>query len=103
MLSALDNRHLLLRFQNEEDFLLVLLKESLYVMGRPFFFSKWHVRFSPTEDSHVVPVWVEMPSLPANFYNALMLLSIAGTAGHPLKVDRNSLCLTHLTAARVCV
>lgn len=36
LLSALDGRHLLMRFQNEEDYLQVLLKESLYVKGKPF-------------------------------------------------------------------
>lgn len=60
-------------------------------------------QFSSDEDSPILPIWVEFPSLPANFYNEPMLLSIAGTVGNHLKVDHNFLYLTRSTATRVCV
>lgn len=59
--------------------------------------------FSPDEDSPIVPVWLEMPGLPANFYSEAMIRSIAGSIGPVLKVDRNTLCLIRTLAARVCV
>lgn len=103
VLSALDGRHLMLRFQNREDFLQVLLKESLFIKGKPFWFSKWTINFKPDEDSPLVPVWLELPGLPANFYSNGMIQSIAGSIGHVLQVDRNTLCLTRTDVARVCV
>ncbi|MQM22504.1 hypothetical protein Taro_055557, partial [Colocasia esculenta] len=74
MISALDSRHLLLRFQVEEDYLALLLRESLYVQG-----------------------------IPANFYQDSLLRSIAGNIGHVLKVDSSSLNMSNTTAAKVCV
>lgn len=56
ILSALDGRHLMLRFQNQEDFLQVLLKESLLIKGKTFWFSQWSMNFNPDEDSPIVPV-----------------------------------------------
>lgn len=94
---------MLLRFQNREDYLQVLLKESLFIHGRPFWFSKWTLNFSPDEDSPVVPVWIELPGLPPNFYNRGMLQSIACSIGPVLQIDQNTLCLTRADAARVCV
>lgn len=68
-MSSLDSRHLLLRFQTHQDFLQVLLKETLYIQGKPFYFFKWTLDFSRTADSPVVPVWLELPDLPVNFYH----------------------------------
>lgn len=63
LLSAMDRRHLLLRFSNRDDYLKVLLKESLLVMGRPFRFFQWAMDFSPEQDSPLVPVWMELPRI----------------------------------------
>lgn len=50
--------------------------------------------FTTEEDSPLVPVWLELPSLLANFFNEPMLFSLAGCIGEPLKVDRDSLYAT---------
>ncbi|MQM14809.1 hypothetical protein Taro_047744 [Colocasia esculenta] len=93
IISALDGRHLLLRFQDKEDYLKVLLKDTLFVKGYLFRFFQWSMDFSPDEDSSLIPVWVEMPGLPANFYNEPMLKSIAGSLGQvlqaPMVVNNN--------------
>lgn len=102
-LSALDGRHMLLRFQNHEDYLQVLLKESLFIHGKPFWFSKWTLNFSPEEDSPIVPVWIDLPGLPPNFYIRGMLQSIACSIGPVLQIHRNTLGLTRTDAAKVCV
>lgn len=94
---------MLLRFYNREDYLLVLLKESLFIHGKPFWFSKWTMNFCPDEDSPIVPVWLEFPGLPPNFYNRGMLQSIACSIGPVLHIERSTLCLTRTDAARVCV
>lgn len=102
-LSALDGRHMLLRFQDHEDYLQVLLKDSLFIHGKPFWFSKWTLNFRPDEDSPVVPVWMDFPGLPPNFYISGMLQSIACSIGPVLQIHRNTTSLTRTDAARVCV
>lgn len=103
MISALDKRHLLLRFRNYEDYLSLLLKESLFVHGRLFRFFKWSMDFSPSTDSPILPVWISFPGLPVNFYLEHLLRSIAGNVGKVLKIDPSTLNLSQTTAARVCV
>ncbi|MQL67752.1 hypothetical protein Taro_000046 [Colocasia esculenta] len=61
IISALDGRHLLIRFLNREDYLQVRLKDSMFIQGCPFRFCKWYVSFSPVEDSPIVPVSLELP------------------------------------------
>ncbi|MQL84301.1 hypothetical protein Taro_016810 [Colocasia esculenta] len=103
IISALDGRHLLLRFQDKEDYLKVLLKDMLFVKGYLFRFFQWSMDFSPDEDSSIVPMWVEMPGLPANFYSEPMLKSIAGSIGQVLQVDRDTAMLARTHAARICI
>lgn len=81
VISALDSRHLLLHFRNQEDYLQLLLSESLFVHGRLFKFFKWSMYFSPEEDSPILPVWIAFPGLPVNFFVEPMLRSIAGNIG----------------------
>ncbi|MQM04053.1 hypothetical protein Taro_036847, partial [Colocasia esculenta] len=100
-MSALDSKHLLIRFQNKSDYLQVLLKETLQVQGRPFRFFRWSIDFSPHEDSPIVPVWLELPGLPVNFFHECMIRSIAGSIGPVLQVDKNTSSLTRSQAARV--
>lgn len=73
LLCALGNRHLLIQFHNRDDFLQVLLKGAMLIHGRPFRFHAWSIEFSPDTDSPVVPVWLELPGLPVNFYNDALL------------------------------
>lgn len=44
-INILDDWHLLFRFNNEADFLLVRLKKSIYVKGNLFWFLKWSPLF----------------------------------------------------------
>ncbi|MQM00046.1 hypothetical protein Taro_032778 [Colocasia esculenta] len=101
MISALDNRHLLIRFQNNDDFLKVLLKETMYVQGRLFRFFRWSFEFRPDEDSPVISVWLELPHLPANLFSDSMVRSIAGSVGPVLQIDRNTQYMIRTQSARV--
>ncbi|MQL71178.1 hypothetical protein Taro_003496 [Colocasia esculenta] len=103
LISALDGRHLIIRFKNEEDYYKVLLKDTILVHGRIFKFCKWTMDFSPTKDSPLVPVWLHLPSLPANFYCEPMIRSIAGTIGPVLQVDQNTSKMIRADAAVACV
>lgn len=103
VISALDSKHLLLRFRNQDDYLQLLLREHLYVHGRLFRFFKWSMQFSPNADSSVLPVWISFPGLPANLFVEPMIRSIAGNIGKVLKIDPSTLNLSNTVAARVCV
>ncbi|MQL71033.1 hypothetical protein Taro_003350 [Colocasia esculenta] len=103
LISALDGRHLLIRFKSEQDYYKVLLKDSVFVHGRLFKFAKWTMDFSPTKDSPLVPVWVQMPDLPANFYCEPMIRSIAGTIGPVLQIDLNTSRMIKTDASTVCI
>ncbi|MQM18327.1 hypothetical protein Taro_051314, partial [Colocasia esculenta] len=103
LISAYDGRHLIIRFRNEADYYKVLLKESMFVHGRLFRFSKWSMDFSPNKDSPVVPVWLHMPGLPANFFSEPMLRTIAGSIGPVLHIDQNTSRMIRADAAVVCV
>lgn len=103
VISSLDNRHLLLRFNNYEDYLQLLLRESLYIQGRLFRFFRWSMDFSPNSDPSILPVWISLPGLPVNLFINHMLRSIAGNIGKVLKIDPSTLNLTQTNAARVCL
>ena len=64
ILSALDNKHLLLRFPLHDDYLKLLLYETLYVHGKLFQFFKWTDDFTPGSDPTVIPIWIEFPVIP---------------------------------------
>ncbi|MQL85142.1 hypothetical protein Taro_017667 [Colocasia esculenta] len=103
LISAYDGRHIIITFRNEKDYYKVLLKESMFVHGRIFRFSKWTMEFSPNKDSPVVPVWLHMPGLPANFFSEPMIRSIAGSIGPVLQIDQNTSRMIRADAAVVCV
>lgn len=102
-IGALSPRHLLIRFLEHSDYIKMLLKNSLLIKGRLFKFSRWSIEFSPHSDSPIVPVWLELPLLPINFFLEEMLNSIAGSLGEVLQIDRDTLCLARPSVARVCV
>lgn len=56
LVSILDARHLLFRFNNEADFFLVWWKESIYVKGNLFRFLKWSSMFKVGIKELIVPI-----------------------------------------------
>ncbi|MQL81529.1 hypothetical protein Taro_013982, partial [Colocasia esculenta] len=75
----------------------------MFVHGRIFRFSKRTMEFSPNKDSPVVPVWLHMPGLPANFFSEPMIRSIAGSISPVLQIDQNTSRMIRADAAVVCV
>ncbi|MQM13056.1 hypothetical protein Taro_045977 [Colocasia esculenta] len=103
VISALDNFHILLRFKCQDDYLRVLLRDSIYVQGKLFRFFKWTPLFKPSEEPTVVPVWVEFPELPVNLYHKKLLTSIACNVGPVLQIAHATELLLNTKAAWVCV
>ncbi|MQM09837.1 hypothetical protein Taro_042718 [Colocasia esculenta] len=100
VISNINQTHLLCRFSSEDNFLKVLLRESLYVMGKLFKFSKWTPSFKPEKESSIVPVWVDLPDLPINLYHESFIKSIACNIGHVLQVAHDTANMLNTQAAR---
>lgn len=103
VISKLNPRHLLLRFDNDEDFMKLLLQKNLYIRGFLFHFFRWTPDFSFDMDPPTVPVWIGFPDLPANLYHEECLYSIAGNFGSVLRIHDRSLSMTDTSEALVCV
>lgn len=64
---------------------------------------KWTPTFSPTHESAIVPIWVNLLALPAHLYNKDALFSIASIIGKPLQLDDFTAHQSRLSAARIYV
>ncbi|MQL88826.1 hypothetical protein Taro_021389, partial [Colocasia esculenta] len=103
IVSVLNHRHLLLRFEDKEDFLKVILRRSLYIKGLLYRFFKRDAQFDFNADPIVMPIWVGFPMLPVNYYYQDFLRSIAGNLGQVLRIYEPTLALTQNQEAFVCV
>ncbi|KAF8369557.1 hypothetical protein HHK36_032420 [Tetracentron sinense] len=101
--GILDTRHLLFRFSSEDDFLMVWLKEAIYINGYLFRFFKWTPSFIAGIEPSLVPIWVNFPNLPLHLFNESALTSIGNIIGKVLKMDGPTKTWTRPSAARVCI
>ncbi|MQL94715.1 hypothetical protein Taro_027373 [Colocasia esculenta] len=103
IISTLNPRHLLFRFDDGEDFLKVLLRRSLYIKGYLFRFFRWDPTFDYSYDPTYIPVWIGLPLLPVNFYHEGFLKSIAGNFGTVLQIHDVTKSMTQTKEALVSV
>ncbi|MQM17627.1 hypothetical protein Taro_050601, partial [Colocasia esculenta] len=103
IVSTLNHRHLLLRFESQEDFLLVLLRKSLYIKGYLFQFFRWSATFDYEKDPSMMPIWVGFPGLLVSLYNDDYLRFIANNLGQVLRIHEAMLAWTQTTEALVCI
>ncbi|MQL97884.1 hypothetical protein Taro_030581 [Colocasia esculenta] len=103
LISALANWHLLLRFKSQDDYLRVLLRESLHVQGKLFRFFKWSPLFKLSEEPSIIPVWIDFPALLVSLFQKNLLSSIAANVGPVLQIAHTTELLINTKAARVCV
>lgn len=86
-LGLMDPKHILIRFDLEEDYHRCWLhgswKFKTYVMK----VLKWTSDFTTKEEPPVVPVWVSLEQLPLFLFAKAPLFSIERILGHPLKID----------------
>ncbi|KAF8396252.1 hypothetical protein HHK36_017867 [Tetracentron sinense] len=101
--GILDESHMLIRFESEEDFLAVWLKEFSYLEGQLVRFIKWTPLFQVGVDPTVVPVWISLPGLPINLFNPKDLKAISSIVGRVLKVDGPTRTISRPSLWRICV
>ncbi|MQM05873.1 hypothetical protein Taro_038686 [Colocasia esculenta] len=103
IVSILNHHHLLIRFDSDEDFLLVLLRKSLYIKGYLFRFFRWSASFDFDKDPPLMPIWVGLPGLPVSLYNEDYLRSIANNIGQVLRIHEATLAWTQTAEALICI
>lgn len=87
-ISLLDNKHVLIKLELEEDYSQIWIRQTWYVNGRSLQIFKWITDFRCSEEFLIVPVWVSFPYLPFHFINCKpALFSIASAIGKPLRVE----------------
>ncbi|KAF8389111.1 hypothetical protein HHK36_025797 [Tetracentron sinense] len=101
--GILYSRHLLFRFSSEEDFLMIWLKEVVYIKGYLFRFFKWTPSFESGLEPSIVPIWVSFLNLPIHLFNNSALESIGSILGKVLKIDGPTKTFTRPSVARVCI
>ncbi|XP_027071974.1 uncharacterized protein [Coffea arabica] len=102
-IGLLDQRHVLIRFGLEEDYLRCWMKGLWSIADFSMRVFKWSPNFQLTSESSHAPVWIALEQLPVHFFNRASLFSIASAIGSPLKVNSATATLARPNVARVCV
>lgn len=102
-LGLMDPRHILIRFEQEEDFHRCWLHGSWSFKKHVMRVLKWTPSFSIAKEPTVVPVWISMEHLPLYLFRKGPLFSIGNLIGRSLKIDQATANLTRPSTARVCV
>ena len=101
--GLLDRKHILMRFNHEEDYHHVWLKELWYLKRFPMRVFKWTLDFWVDMESTIEPIWVNFQGLPIHFFAKSSLFSIRSTLGVPMKMDTVTAELTRPSVARMCI
>ncbi|VFQ76029.1 unnamed protein product [Cuscuta campestris] len=101
--SFLDETHILINFESENDFLRCLLRKYWKINGFVLKVFRWTHDFDPAIDSPLIPVWISLEGLPIHLFDSLALYSIANLIGKPLKTDAATASLSRPSVARICV
>ncbi|CAI9094816.1 OLC1v1030616C1 [Oldenlandia corymbosa var. corymbosa] len=95
-------RHVLIRFELEEDYQRCWITSLWTIGGYQMRILKWHPGFKFEEDPPIVPIWVSLYELPLEWMHPRVLFSIASAVEKPLQVDTPTLNLTRPSVARFC-
>jgi hypothetical protein len=100
----LGNEYYLVAFSHEEDQSAALMNGPWFIYDHYLTVKEWSPNFHPTSDTiKKVAVWVRIPGLPIEYYDAKVLKSIGDRIGRKVKVDKNTLKQERGKYARLCV
>lgn len=102
-LGLLDPKHILIRFDLEEDYHRCWLHNTWRFKDHIMKVLKWTPEFSAKEEPPIVPVWVSFNQLPLFLFARSPLFSLGRILGEPLKLDAATLSLSRPSVARICV
>lgn len=69
----------------EEDFIYMMVRGNSKILGVPFRVFHWTPDYVEDEDFPWVPVWMNFPRLPLNYFQESILRSIGDRFGKYLK------------------
>ncbi|XP_041024617.1 uncharacterized protein LOC121265149 [Juglans microcarpa x Juglans regia] len=90
------------RMASEEDCMRALSREACDIDWIPYCAFHWTPDFKEEEPS-IVPVWIELPDLPPNFYHESFLKILTIPIGRFIRRDNPTQCATRTDGARICV
>nr|GME04581.1 uncharacterized protein LOC111395991 [Ipomoea batatas] len=102
--STQPNDHVLFRFNTEEDRCSILSKGGYSLFGKPLFLKSLPEHFHlENKDFSILPIWVQFPLLPSEFWGEIALSKIASCIGKPLWSDDTTKAMKKGGYARVLV
>lgn len=99
--GLLDNRHLLIKLNCEEDYLRVYSRTVWYIGAVTMRIFKWTPNLSTEKETSLVPVWITLPRLPVHLFAQPALFRIATLIGRPLRLDSATRSLKRPGVARL--
>lgn len=104
-ISPLSGGFLLFEFPSEAVKDRVLEKGSWSLTGQLLSLESWRPNFRPGTDSvrHAARIWVHLPDLPLELWEAEKILKLVSVAGTPLFVDEWTAMAARMGFARVAV
>ncbi|KAJ6812235.1 uncharacterized protein M6B38_149030 [Iris pallida] len=101
--KAIDDRHVLIRPNDESDFLRLRSMDCWFVGRVSMVIFRSSVDFSPMREDPRVPIWIAFPGLPHCMFDTNAVLSIASGLGTLLYTDRATASFSRPGVARVLV
>ncbi|KAK2384819.1 zinc ion binding / nucleic acid binding protein [Trifolium repens] len=96
--------YFLIYFSNEEDYIRALEDGPWLIYDHYLIVREWSPNFYPNEATiDKASVWVRIPDLPIEYYDAKVLHFIGNRIGRTVKVDKNTLFQERGKYARICV
>ncbi|KAL3498170.1 hypothetical protein ACH5RR_040902 [Cinchona calisaya] len=99
----LDNRHILVRFDLEEEYLRYWCRGFYSILWFVMRILKWIIDFTINPESLIVSVQINLTDLPFHLFHKAALFSITIFVGNPLKIDSTTIEGSHPRVARVCI
>ncbi|XP_028757252.1 uncharacterized protein LOC114716409 [Neltuma alba] len=101
----IDNGYFVVSFEDEEDLNRIYQEGPWMVSNRYLVVQRWRPNFDPwsADLQKKIAVWIRIPLLPLEFFNAESLKMIGSLIGRALKIDRVTYGSERGKYARICV
>lgn len=94
----------MVKFVNKMDMIKVLTGGPWRILGHYILVQRWKPKKKPECATFgMFAVWVRLPELPIEYFNADVLVKIGKAIGNPLRIDANTHLATRGKFPRICV
>ncbi|KAH0708616.1 hypothetical protein KY284_010043 [Solanum tuberosum] len=105
LVGLLARRHILLRIDQYEDYVVALSKSVSFLPSRGeqhlYRVFPWIIDFNSREETSMAAVWISLPRLSPDLFAKRSLLSMASVVGRPIAIDKATQDKTRPSTARV--